>query len=128
LALLGAGSGVVAYLNTLDANKHVLLGSALALFAMWPYTILALLPTNDQLMDGDGKLQYTYLYCTLTERKKYSKRDCLTKNWDGYCNISLKALFTVVVAYCRSRDLCRVLIPCTTPIPNAMTSRGQLAD
>jgi hypothetical protein len=54
LALVAAGSGVAAYLNTLDTNKNVLLGTALAMFAMWPYTLIALIPVNDQLMDGDG--------------------------------------------------------------------------
>jgi hypothetical protein len=51
---VAAGSGVAAYLNTLDTNKNVLLGTALAMFAMWPYTLIALIPVNDQLMDGDG--------------------------------------------------------------------------
>ena len=30
--------------------------------------------------------------------------------------------------YCRSRDSCRDLIPCTSPPPSQVTARGQLAD
>jgi hypothetical protein len=45
---------VAAYLNTVDANRNVLLGAALLTFSVWPYTLLAVMPTNEQLLDGDG--------------------------------------------------------------------------
>jgi hypothetical protein len=54
MALIAAGSGVAAYLNTVDVNKNVLLGAALLTFSVWPYTLLAVMPTNEQLLDGDG--------------------------------------------------------------------------
>ncbi len=54
MALIAAGSGVAAYLNTVDANRNVLLGAALLTFSVWPYTLLAVMPTNEQLLDGDG--------------------------------------------------------------------------
>jgi hypothetical protein len=53
MALIAAGSGVAAYLNTVDANKNVLLGVALLTFSVWPYTLIAVMPTNEQLLDGD---------------------------------------------------------------------------
>jgi hypothetical protein len=60
MALIAAGSGVAAYLNTVDTNRNVLLGAALLTFSVWPYTLLAVMPTNEQLLDGDG------MFCTIS--------------------------------------------------------------
>jgi hypothetical protein len=66
MALIAAGSGVAAYLNTVDVNRNVLLGAALLTFSVWPYTLLAVMPTNEQLLDGDGMYQRVTKRCRLS--------------------------------------------------------------
>jgi hypothetical protein len=86
MALIAAGSGVAAYLNTVDANRNVLLGAALLTFSVWPYTLLAVMPTNEQLLDGDG------MFCTI-----FSLTNALQKTNAFETNIPRKGIANATV-------------------------------